>query len=70
MPLAESKVAIRLMKTYVFPVIGELDQSEVSMDALRRLHLYAAYRSRTEARAALDLMVEILWELGNKDEQI
>lgn len=54
--LAESKAAMRLMKTYVLPVLGDLDQSEVDMDALRRMQSYAAYRSPNEARAVLDLI--------------
>jgi hypothetical protein len=64
--LAESKTALRLMKTYLLPVLGELDQSEVDMDALRRLHAYAAYRSPLEAKAVLDLMVEVFWDWTNE----
>ncbi len=63
--LAESKAAIRLMKTYILPILGDLDQSEVDMDSLRRLHANAAYRSSGEARAVLDLVLEVFWEAGS-----
>lgn len=64
-PLAESKIAIRRIKTYVLPVLGELDKSEVDMDSLRRLHSYVAYRNPHEARAVLDMILEVFWESRN-----
>lgn len=64
--LDESNIAIHRVKTYVLAVLGDLDHSEVDLDALHRLHTYVAYRCQMEAKPVLDLILEIFWEWMNE----
>jgi hypothetical protein len=63
----ESKTVRRIMKTYILPLLGDLDVCQVTRDSMMRSYEEAMRNNPSDAAMTLDLIMGILWKTRDAD---